>query len=359
MKKQVLVPLDGTMVAHMALPHAVALARATSSRLILLHVIPPAAGSDAYSLSRAARATATHGHHQGHRVGLSLLHRYLEATAADMEDEGLPVQTEIVEGDPALVIASRAENDPSIWTIVMATRSMSMERSFNRSVTEKVLRTSVPILLVHPDEKMGSLQHFYERAYQTILIPLDGSVSAEQALQPAQMLAQNMGASLLLISVIPDPNVGIGECAASPVSAASDLAGAAYKGSEGGKDNSTAQAERRRAYLSKTAEAIRSGGLAVRAEVAYGTPAEVILRSAASASAGLIVMSTCCRNDLECLLGGNVVRKVAQEAKLPMLLVRAQMAGCPEQREQREQRAHPRLDPTAALAPSKTCRHRS
>ena len=38
--KQIVVPLDGTMLAHMALPHSAALARATSGRLALLHVMP-------------------------------------------------------------------------------------------------------------------------------------------------------------------------------------------------------------------------------------------------------------------------------------------------------------------------------
>lgn len=343
MNKQILVPLDGTMVAHMALPHAVALARATSSRLILLYVTPPASDSRALGLSRAARATAMHGHHRDngdHRDGLALQHRYLEATAEDIQDEGLPVQTEILEGDPATVISSRAENDPTIWTIVMATRGMGTDRSFNRSVTEKVLRTSVPILLVHPDEKMDSLRRFYRRTYQTILVPLDGSALAEQALAPASTLAGAMGASLLLLSVIPVPHVGdVGHAmhivhTMDTVSAAEETGDLSYKGSEAGDGDRFGQGERRRSYLSKTAEALRSSGLAVRAEIAYGAAAEEVLRFAADARAGLIVMSTCCRSELRCLLGGSMVRKVTQEAKLPVLLVRTQMAACQEQRRQ-------------------------
>ncbi len=347
MKKQILVPLDGTMVAHMALPHAVALARATSSRLILLHVTPPAADSYALSLSRAARAPAMHGRHRDngdHRDGRSLQHRYLEATAEDIQDEGLPVQTEILEGDPATVISSRAENDPSIWTIVMATRGMGADRSFNRSVTEKVLGTSVPILLVHPDENIGSLGRFYRRAYETILVPLDGSALAEQALAQAQMLAGAMGASLLLLSVMSDPHVGDVEHAVhiayamDTVSAAENPGDPSKKGSEACDGYCLGQGERERDYLSKTAEALRSSGLAVRAEAAHAASAEEILRFAADARADLIVMSTCCRSDLRCLLGGSVVQKVTQDAKLPVLLVRAQMAACQEQREQRRQR---------------------
>ena len=41
MEKQILVSLDGKMLAHMTPPHAASIAHATSSRLIPLHVIPP------------------------------------------------------------------------------------------------------------------------------------------------------------------------------------------------------------------------------------------------------------------------------------------------------------------------------
>ena len=53
-----------------------------------------------------------------------------------------------------------------------------------------------------------TVRRFYMRAYQTILVPLDGSALAEQALAPAQMLARAMGSSLLLLSVMPVPHVG-------------------------------------------------------------------------------------------------------------------------------------------------------
>jgi nucleotide-binding universal stress UspA family protein len=251
---------------------------------------------------------------------------------------------EILEGDPARVIVSRAESDPTIWTIVMATRGVGTDRSFNRSVTEKVLRTSVPILLVHPDERMDSLRRFYRRAYQTILVPLDGTALAEQALAPASVLAGAMGASLLLLSVIPVPHVGeVGRAmhmvhTMDTLRAAEETGDPSYKGSEAGDGDRLGQGEQRGGYLSKTAEALRSSGLAVRAEVAYGAPAEEISRFAADARAGLIVMSICCRSDLRCLLGGSVVRKVTQDARLPVLLVRAQMAACQEQRRQGRQR---------------------
>ena len=75
-----------------------------------------------------------------------------------------------------------------------------------------------------------------------------------------------------------------------------------------------------------------SRGFSVKTEVTYGTPAEEILRSAAGANADLIVMSTCSRNDLQCLLGGSVVHKVTREARLPVLLVQAKVRGREEQR---------------------------
>ncbi|MBF6614299.1 MAG: universal stress protein, partial [Chloroflexi bacterium] len=173
---------------------------------------------------------------------------------------------------------------------------------------------------------------------------LDGSALAEQALAQAQMLAGAMGASLLLLSVMSDPHVGDVEHAVhiayamDTVSAAENPGDPSKKGSEACDGYCLGQGERERDYLSKTAEALRSSGLAVRAEAAHAASAEEILRFAADARADLIVMSTCCRSDLRCLLGGSVVQKVTQDARLPVLLVRAQMAACQEQREQRRQR---------------------
>jgi nucleotide-binding universal stress UspA family protein len=111
------------------------------------------------------------------------------------------------------------------------------------------------------------------------------------------------------------------------------------KGFEADDGARAEQGDRGRGYLSKTAEALRSTGLTVRTEAAHGPPAEEILRFAASARAGLIVMSTCGRSDPWCPLGGSVVQKVTQDAKLPVLLVQAQMACRQEQRKPREQRS--------------------
>lgn len=317
--RQILVPLDGTMRAHMALPHAAALARPTASRLVLLHVSPPIDPSLASGASRAAAALQPHGQR------LSLLHNYLEAAAEDLRDEGFSVHTEMLVGEPASAILSRAENDPGVDMVVMTTRgshgshgSSDLERLLTSSVADKVLQASpVPMLLVHSDEGMNSLKHFYKRAYHTILVPLDGSRFAEQALEQAQLLAGARGASLLLLSVAPDHYPGQG--------GSEPLDRQWIDGPE------AASVDWRRSYLSERAESLAASGVLVRIQVAYGDPTEEIIWHAGQANADLIVMSTRGRSSMLRPWPGSVARKVAQQAMLPVLVVRSQLTRPHEQ----------------------------
>jgi nucleotide-binding universal stress UspA family protein len=261
---------------------------------------------------------------QHHRQRLSTLHNYLEAAAEDLRDQGLLVKTEMLEGEPAFAILSRAENDPGVDMIVMTTRGRSdLERLITSSVADKVLQASpVPLLLVHSDEGLRSIQRFYEHTYHTILVPLDGSRLAEQALEQAQLLAHATRASLLLLSVTPDHTGGsIGEETLDPEWIdGPDDAGEDWRGS----------------YLSQTAEPLASAGLPVRIQVGHGDPAGEIIWHAGQANADLIVMSTRGGSELHHPWPGGVARRVAQQAMLPVLLVRARAVGRQEQIEDKD-----------------------
>jgi nucleotide-binding universal stress UspA family protein len=61
MLRQIIVPLDGSTLAEHALPHASAMARATSNSLVLLQVVPPGRAAEMSSKS-AALTQCTCGH---------------------------------------------------------------------------------------------------------------------------------------------------------------------------------------------------------------------------------------------------------------------------------------------------------
>lgn len=337
MEKQILVPLDGTMLAHIALPHAATLARATSSRLILLHVIPPLpANLLDWEVTRAA---AFHHQQQGR---LSLMQHYLEATAEDLRDEGLLVHAEMIEGEPASTIVTRAEKDLLVEAIVMTTHGRrGVDSLFVGSITEKVQHASpVHLLLVHPDERMGSLRGFYRRAYRTILVPLNGSVYAEHALEPAQTLAAasatgaaTTGAQLLLLAVVPSPDAGQAAGVASePMNIlwAEDIDPADAHTGAGGAGGA-GEAEQMRHYLCETAKPLIADGFSVAIQVSHGNPAEEIPRYAGQANADLIVMPTDgsphgpshAGRGFGHLLGDSVATRVMRGTRLPVLLARA------------------------------------
>src|SRR4029079_5743179 len=117
------------------------------------------------------------------------------------------VQTAVVAGDPATEIVANAQGHPAVQQIAMATHGRSgLRRWVFGSVAAKVLYTApVPLLLVRPALGAPGLQMPPARPYRTILVPLDGSLVSERALQEAQHLADATGATLILLAVVPYP----------------------------------------------------------------------------------------------------------------------------------------------------------
>lgn len=124
----------------------------------------------------------------------------------------------------------------------------------------------------------------------TIIVPLDGSGLAEQALPHAQAIAEQANASLLLIRVI---------------------------------DSDASQDEEQEAanYLRYQAQEI---GENVQTSVERGDPAEEIVEGAEDTSDPLIVMTTHGRTGFNRLLHGSVSGKVVRETEVPVLLMRSE-----------------------------------
>src|SRR5207245_8515628 len=105
-------------------------------------------------------------------------------------------------GEPATEIISYAHHDHKVTLNAMATHGLGCGYRWRfGSVTEKVLHEMpTSMLLLRPRGK----GHAPARpvSYHTILVPLDGSPVAEQALEEAQRIATDVGASLLRLAVM-------------------------------------------------------------------------------------------------------------------------------------------------------------
>ena len=134
--------------------------------------------------------------------------------------------------------------------------------------------------------------------YSKIIVTLDGSSHAECALSHAQALAKAMGVKLVLLQIVPYPEV---------------------------RDEAVESdwAEEARRYMNEYAKAIRSEGIETDTEVLWGEVAEKIVEYAEADKRALLVMSTHGRTGLARLAFGSVTERVLKEAKTtPVLVVR-------------------------------------
>lgn len=140
--------------------------------------------------------------------------------------------------------------------------------------------------------------------YKHLLVPLDQSELAEQALPHAAEVAEAMQAQISLISVV-----------AVLDTEAMKMAGAAL-------DWET-EVEVRGEYLQGLAGRLAAQGLTCHQEVLTGDIGEEILRYAEDQDCDLIVMSTHGRSGLGRWVYGSVADRVLTHTHIPILLVRA------------------------------------
>lgn len=142
--------------------------------------------------------------------------------------------------------------------------------------------------------------------YKRILVPLDGSPLAEQALPHAVAQADRFGAEIILLKVLdplPDPVFS------SP---------AALRTAE------RASAELAIDYLQRTAAQLREQGAAVQVSTVDGKPYLQIVSFADKQHIDMIVMSTRGHSGFSRWLLGSVADRVVRGATVPVLLVQCQ-----------------------------------
>jgi nucleotide-binding universal stress UspA family protein len=213
------------------------------------------------------------------------------------------VETLVGCGDAAREITAVAV----VWRaglIVLTTHGRSgLGRWLYGSVADGVLRRApVPVLLVP-----ATCEHRWPGGRpRRLLVPLDGSAYAEEALAPAAQLARAAGAELRLLRVA--------ELPLHPRRPGSIMAG--YD------SDSTPELTRTKEYLGAVAARLRARGLEVTVRTDVGAPGEVIGEHAHVAGTDLLVMATHGHTGLARLLLGSVAAGALQRANRPTLLVR-------------------------------------
>ena len=248
----ILVPLDGSDLAARALSYATFLTRGLQGRLILFHAASrPVLDSD-----------------PGREIDAVLEQDRL---AQQLVEDGVPATARAVQGEagPAIV---RAVSELGADLIVMSTHGRGgVGRIVHGSTADHLLRhVSIPIVLITAacDRVWASGRPL------RILIPLDGSAFAEEAIAPALTLARSLPAEIWLLRAA-EERFGIdalGIAQPEPASEA-DLAAA-------------------RQYLEQVAAPVRQSGLRVTVVVEAGEAEDLIVQVAEREAIDLVGMAT-------------------------------------------------------------------
>lgn len=188
--ERVLVPLDGTAYAERALPYSSALAMWANASIVLAHVQEREPRRARALLSKALDGATTDMPARNEQDAIAYLTAKHEGIATGLSSatrvETINLSADTV-ADGLAAIAGRTSCDMA----VLATHArQGLERRILGSVgDELVQRTHMPMLLIPPGLNVSTTQ---SPTFRRVLVPLDGSVLAEQALAPVLALAEHL-----------------------------------------------------------------------------------------------------------------------------------------------------------------------
>lgn len=287
--RKILVPLDGSDLSERTVASALTLAEAMKAQLLLLRVvtpIPPAMDPQFYDqMSRQIEDEAT-----------AYLHHWRQRLRDRYDDVAVAVRR----GGAAETIIQVAQTESCDLIMISSHGRSGLGRWVYGSVAEKVLRSGCcPTLIIRAQVETDLFHHRH------VLVPLDGSQLAEQALAPARAIAAATGSRLTLLRV--------GEAAHLTIETKIVRRQSDYL-----EENERAEAE---AYLTQ----VDVGDLPperVSRHFARGPVADVIIDYAAHQDVDLIVISSHGRSGVQRWIHGSVAEKVLRGANCATLINR-------------------------------------
>jgi nucleotide-binding universal stress UspA family protein len=309
--RSLLVPLDGSAAAEHALPMALGLARRQRAVLHVVRVYVPVAGV------YGEHATAHVPYDEAlDRELMARARDYLDSVAARLAAPGrAPPSSALLEGwVPEAILRHAAGVGADL--IVMTTHGRGpVTRFWLGSVSDEIARrATVPTLFVRP--RAAAPDFASEAGVRRVLVPLDGSSLAEQALEPALALGTGTQAEYILLRVVTSTT----ELSYGPAGGEVTGFGEALKRL---RESDQEEAKRAAEYLEGLARRLRTRSLVVNTRVLQSDrPATAILDEASARGVDLIALATRGRGGLKRLVLGSVADKVLRGAEAPVLTYR-------------------------------------
>lgn len=311
MYARILVPLDGSSVADQVLPYVRLLGKGFQAQVELLRVFEPVSPS---------LVDPAHGLYLDRIVASERSHveDYLEGVAESLRKDGLTVSFTAHEGYPAASIVRDAEMVPATLVSMCSHGRSGITGWLLGSTTDKVLHaTSQPVLVVRSRDQQAFGP---EVRLNSILVPLDGSTIAEQALPHAVALGEALGLKVILVRATPsaqDYTLHFASRVSYPFSHIQDLSKKADGAAWG--------------YLDTVCEKLRQQGVPlVESRLIHGDPASSIIDMAREVRDSMVVMTTHGASGLDRWIRGSVTDRVVRHSGDPVLVIRAVKETSPE-----------------------------
>jgi nucleotide-binding universal stress UspA family protein len=300
MYKVIMVPTDGSGFDREAIRVALRVAERSNAKVRLVRVLE----SDSFF----GTTPEAHWTPQSAEIGRSERTTALSelyALAAECRSEFKPDITVDLHGGPVADVLQGYAKRHDVDLIVMSTHGRTgVSRLSLGSVTDSLIRhTSIPVLVVKAPESY--LNPHVEHAFRKIVVPLDGSMLAEQVLPAVLTLAKLNDAEVSLVQVLIPASYSQKEMPDT------DLPW-------WDKDVSLAQA-----YLFRIASRLRRNGLIVTTDIVIGDEAAHAIGDFASREkADLIAIATHGRGGLARMLRGSVADAIMHSGKMSMLVLK-------------------------------------
>ena len=278
MFEKIVVPLDCSKLAEVALPYAEELGAKMDSEIVLLTVFESeeAKEMENYYWYIKKIEEATKG--------------YTEKYIEDERGKAIKVVKATRTGNPAEEIIGYTLTS-SFPLVVMASHGRSgISRWAVGSVADKVVRSGIsqPVMLIRANDSHSDIRD--KRLLKKALVPLDGSFRSEAVIPYISNIAFKLEMELTLLQVVPETN------------------------------HSETEAE---SYLQKVRDKINDiVNITVNCKVAVGSVAEIIIDLADELTFDLVAMSTRGMNRNSPLSLGSVAQKVFLGGNTPLLLIK-------------------------------------
>ena len=297
MLQKILVPLDGSVSAEIALPFAEEVA-AKSNASIALVTATGSGSEDLYPLFRSY---------------LERISEKMRASLASYGTAAAVTDRSVVSGSPADAILRYAD-EINADLVVMAGRGSTGPGPWmlGSIATRVTIASQIPVLVVKTTAEKTAIEQ--KKIFKRILVPLDGSAAGEAALPVTQELARIMASELILFHVVQPAATWVGYGM-----------GASYVAIQEPENVKAAAL----AYLESVRKRVSSKGLSVNTVLEDGAPAERILEYSRNEAVDVIAISTHGRSGVSRWVFGSVTQKVLQFAQPAVLVVHAGKAQPP------------------------------